>query len=223
MAREQTQRASRIKSILLCSIVLFTLIVLSFWKYYQRIKIKEREETERLAHLNIRLMLVMESYERAKEELKQLQEHSEQSRQAKQAEIEELLRAKRDLEERYVSKTAENRFSEFYRSKLIQRLRNVSLDYPKVYASAYEWEQCIELFKQTFPLFARMAVEKKLEEKDWRLLILSHLGYTASMIAAVMNVDNSTVTNNKRSLNGKLFGDKSASTLLWNLQLAIYS
>ena len=223
IAQEQTRRASRIKSILLCLLVVFSLIAFLFWKYYQRVKEQERKEAERLSRLNVRLMFVMEAYDKAKEELGLLHKDNEASTKAKQEEIAELLRAKRDLEERYASSNAANKFSDFYQSTLIQRLRNVSLDYPKVYASAYEWEQCIDLFKKTFPTFARMACKKNLEEKEWRMLILSHLGYTASMIAAVMNMDSSTVTNNKRSLNGKLFGDKSASTLLWNLNMVIYS
>ena len=93
----------------------------------------------------------------------------------------------------------------------------------KEYASQYEWEQCIEHFKNCFPLFVDVIGELPMDIKDWKIVIVCLLGFSPSMSANALNVSEETVTGYKRRTNRKLFKENSAATFVWNLNKAIFS
>ena len=85
-----------------------------------------------------------------------------------------------------------------------------------------DWEKLTKQYKHYIPhLYARMKVAK-LTDMEFRICMLTHLQYSTSDLAALMETTSSGISNSKTNANKKLFADKSASTLLENLRKFAY-
>ena len=84
-----------------------------------------------------------------------------------------------------------------------------------------EWLKLTSQFRLDFPhYYATLTKDKKLATKELRTCMLLMLDFKEGEIAVLLDVKPQRVTNIKKRVNTKLFGDASATTLTGNIQSA---
>lgn len=84
--------------------------------------------------------------------------------------------------------------------------------------TAKEWQTLRKMVKNYFPRLNSLLLQNKnIGEQEFKVCILTYMGFKPSEITIILDASSQSVTNAKASVNDKLFGNKSAAHLYSNL------
>ncbi len=86
----------------------------------------------------------------------------------------------------------------------------------------FTWGRLEKVVCKYFPSFSNFVEasesRKKLSKKEWHVVLLVRLHFTTSEMVNVLSASPTSISNAKQMANEKLYGDKNAKTLLYNIQ-----
>ncbi len=215
LARQFEQQASRRLRVILIILCILFLSAYLFYRHHRHVQKKLQEKENHLLNLRLQLMSVNDTLihlqRKATTQEQELTYYHEQ--------IDDLSQQKTWLEEQIMSN--DDRYKTFYDNAIVKRFRLMALPSNKMYSSAYEREQLVNLFKSCFPAFAKSVQNLNLKDKEWMVIVLTELGFQTGDMLMAARMDGNSVTMVKRSLSKKLFGLDGLSTFHIALQSAI--
>ena len=215
LARQYEQQASRRLRVILIILCILFLSAYLFYRHHRHVQKKLQEKENHLLNLRLQLMSVNDSLRH----LQQIATTQEQELTFYHEQIDDLSQQKIWLEEQLMSN--DDRYKTFYDNAIVKRFRLMALPSNKIYSSAYEREQLVNLFKSCFPAFAKSVQNLNLKDKEWMVIVLTELGFQTGDMLMAARMDGNSVTMIKRSLSKKLFGLDGLSTFHIALQSAI--
>ena len=215
LARQFEQQASRRLRVILIILCILFLSAYLFYRHHRHVQKKLQEKENHLLNLRLQLVSVNDSLRH----LQQKATTQEQELTFYHEQIDDLSQQKTWLEEQIMSN--DDRYKTFYDNAIVKRFRLMALPSNKMYSSAYEREQLVNLFKSCFPAFAKSVQNLNLKDKEWMVIVLTELGFQTGDMLMAARMDGNSVTMVKRSLSKKLFGLDGLSTFHIALQSAI--
>ena len=215
LARQFEQQASRRLRVILIILCFLFLSAYLFYRHHRHVQKNLQEKENHLLNLRLQLMSVNDSLRH----LQQKATTQEQELTFYHEQIDDLSQQKTWLEEQLMSN--DDRYKTFYDNAIVKRFRLMALPSNKMYSSAYEREQLVNLFKSCFPAFAKSVQNLNLKDKEWMVIVLTELGFQTGDMLMAARMDGNSVTMIKRSLSRKLFGLDGLSTFHIALQSAI--
>ena len=151
------------------------------------------------------------------------QEEMQEKLREKTAEVSELEDRLQQLEGQYRSATQPPALAGRKNSEAVKTIRRrAEWKHGAATPTADEWIRLANQFRLDFPqYYATMAKGKRLATKEMRTCMLLMLDFKEGEIAGLLDVKPQRVTNIKKRVNMKLFGDDSAATLTKNIEKAM--
>ena len=212
IARHYEQQSSNRLRLIIIILTVLVICILVFFLHYRTTKNTIHEKENRLLNLHLQLMTVTES-------LRTLQHESTKQEENFQHQMHDLLSQKNALEKQLIE--TDSTLHIFYENELVQKFRMMADPNNKVYASRIEWEQLITNFQTTFSKFTMAVAGLGLKDKEWRIIILTELGFQTADMCSAMRMSGNNITYIKRALSKKLFGIDGLITFQINLKTAI--
>jgi len=216
IAIKKSKDAARYRNILWFSItaVILVIIVASYktnlWRKKTRLKlIKENE----------RYISFINKYKISQSELMLLKKDTEAYKKKKEKEIYELKRELSLFQDEGISPELWDIEQALINSKIVQRFHELASK--GKYPSSAEWEDFTHNITSKMPNFYKVINDetKHLTEKEKRLCMLIRLRFIKSESAILLNVTSQRLTNIRAFVNVKLFHNKGAKTLDYNIEM----
>jgi len=216
IAIEKSKDAARYRNILWFSILAAILIIvvasykINLWRKKTRLKlIKENE----------RYTSFINKYKSSQSELILLKKDTEAYKKKKEKEIYELQKELSLFQDEGISPELWDMEQSLMSSKIVQRFHNLASK--GKYPSSAEWDDFTHNVTSKMPDFYNVISDetKRLTEKEKRLCMLIRLRFIKSESAILLNVTSQRLTNIRAFVNAKLFHEKGAKTLDYNIEM----
>lgn len=192
-------------------------------RFYRK---RQRERQERILQLSSALSAVRTEQLTVQNELRQLKDRNYESLIAEKERREQTLTqriAELEAEANVPSEPVENHFDDFKNSQIVAVFAKKSLftrEHPAPNKS--EWNALVRQFQKDMPAaYKAFHAGKKLSPLELYTCILLMLDYEESTIVGLTETSSPAVSTAKSRANQKLFGEKSAVTLKYNLEKTI--
>lgn len=192
-------------------------------RFYRK---RQRERQERILQLSSALSAVRTEQLTVQNELRQLKDRNYESLIAEKERREQTLTqriAELEAEANVPSEPVENHFDDFKNSQIVAVFAKKSLftrEHPAPNKS--EWNALVRQFQKDMPAaYKAFHAGKKLSPLELYTCILLMLDYEESTIVGLTETSSPAVSTAKSRANQKLFGEKSAVTLKYNLERTI--
>ena len=201
------------------SVLVFILLCLAY-SFYNK---KQREKQEKIRQLDHSLSTAKKEYCRIKEELEKikseefdaLEAQTEKNRKMLEQDIIEMEKESRML----IGLKQENHLEDFTNSHIVRIFaKKYPLNNEHPIPNKAEWKLLVKQFMKDMPLTYRFFKENKLSELQIRICILLLLDYKEGAIVELANSTSESVSVAKRRVNERLFSEKGAKTLKYNLE-----
>ena len=212
IARHYEQQSSHRLRIIIVILFISVITVSVLFFHHRKIQNTLHEKENKLLYLHLQLMKVTDS-------LRMLQNESTIQEQSFQSQVSDLLKQKKSLEEQLIE--TDSLLQNFYDNVLVQKFRMMADPNNKVYASRVEWDQLISFFQTSFPKFTTAVNGIGLKDKEWRIIILTELGFQTADMCSAMRMSGNSITYIKRALSKKIFGKEGLVTFQISLKTAI--
>ena len=200
---------------ILAFVVLSFTLVLSSLKY-KRVQEKRKAEILKLSK-DFRLARV--ELEQANKELDIVTGNRENAILQMESKIQKLQSKVTDYQLRYDSmKNAEKEMALKENAVVVGFKEMASPNLRISKPQKNDWESLISLFRDFLPLLNARIVEKStLGPQEYKVCMLTRLGFTNGEMQILLNTSSQSITNTKAKVNKKLFGQDGATTLYKNL------
>lgn len=192
-------------------------------RFYRK---RQRERKERILQLSSALSAVRTEQLTVQNELRLLKDRNYESLIAEKERREQTLTqriAELEAEANVPSEPVENHFDDFKNSQIVAVFAKKSLftrEHPAPNKS--EWNALVRQFQKDMPAaYKAFHAGKKLSPLELYTCILLMLDYEESTIVGLTETSSPAVSTAKSRANQKLFGEKSAVTLKYNLEKTI--
>lgn len=213
--QEAEKSEERLHIIYTLLLLFFTIFVLIF-HLYTRAKAKKLLEIRLLKQ---RLASLFERYTHTKEELSILETDHIALKEKKQEELTYLQKQVQEIQTKYGHLLQSDNIEGLKQNPLIVNIKK-KLDVA-VYAQPLtekEWHTLIEGFRHDMPqLYARITDNHILGTLEFRVTILTRIGFRSDDMAILLDISKQSISNAKANANSKLFSDNSARTFYQNL------
>lgn len=154
------------------------------------------------------------------ESLGSLEAEMQEKLEEKTGEVKELESRLQQVEEHYRSATQLATLEERKNSEAVKAIRKkAEWKHGYIQPSADDWIRLANQFRLDFPYcYSTLTQGNKLATNELRTCMLLMLDFREGEIAVLLDVKPQRVTNIKKRVNMKLFGDESATTLIANIQ-----
>ena len=189
--------------------ILLLIIMLSVF-YYKRYRNRKLQE----------FVMLSSNYDRTKEELARIKQQHENAMQEKSEELRILSESVASYESRFKLLSYHERKSAFANSDIVKTLREkTNWHKDQVLPTAVEWDTLLRLFAQNMSsTYEAIGGRSVLSLLELRTCILVLLGFSNKDLTILFNISQQRITNLKEIINNKLFGEKTATTLVKNLK-----
>lgn len=163
-----------------------------------------------------------EAKDGAAQNLDSMETEMQEKLEEKTNEVRELEDRLQQVEHYYRTATHPSSIEKKKNSEAVKAIRRrAEWKHGSTLPSIDEWLKLTSQFRLDFPhYYATLTKDKKLATKELRTCMLLMLDFKEGEIAVLLNVKPQRVTNIKKRVNTKLFGDASATTLTGNIQSA---
>lgn len=192
-------------------------------RFYRK---RQRERKERILQLSSALSAVRTEQLTVQNELRLLKDRNYESLIAEKERREQTLTqriAELEAEANVPNEPVENHFDDFKNSQIVAVFAKKSLftrEHPAPNKS--EWNALVRQFQKDMPAaYKAFHAGKKLSPLELYTCILLMLDYEESTIVGLTETSSPAVSTAKSRANQKLFGEKSAVTLKYNLEKTI--
>ena len=164
--------------------------------------------------------MLSSNYDRTKEELARIKQQHENAMQEKLEELRILSESVASYESRFKLLSYHERKSAFANSDIVKTLREkTNWHKDQVLPTAVEWDTLLRLFAQNMSsTYEAIGGRSVLSLLELRTCILVLLGFSNKDLTILFNISQQRITNLKEIINNKLFGEKTATTLVKNLK-----
>jgi hypothetical protein len=163
-----------------------------------------------------------EAKDGAAQNLDSMETEMQEKLEEKTNEVRELEDRLQQVEHYYRTATHPSSIEKKKNSEAVKAIRRrAEWKHGSTLPSIDEWLKLTSQFRLDFPhYYATLTKDKKLATKELRTCMLLMLDFKEGEIAVLLDVKPQRVTNIKKRVNTKLFGDGSATTLTGNIQSA---
>lgn len=202
-------------TLLLSGVVVFVLAVYAVW-YIPNMRRKSLAEKEAM---NQQYVLLNNELARTKANLKNIRSDKDAVIRSQEEKLTELQKKVTEFEEQYSMQKEDGAvFMQEYED-IVECFRQYAM--PRISPStptAKEWQTLRKMVKNYFPRLNSLLLQNKnIGEQEFKVCILTYMGFKPSEITIILDASSQSVTNAKASVNDKLFGNKSAAHLYSNL------
>ena len=212
---KKEQEVRRIKTIICVSLLLTCLIAVYV---YVHIRKNRKRSLAQINQLNTNYLEAMNEVDRAKADMAAMQADYTLFVCNKEKDIAELEQKVAQYQSQIDSLNSSEREEALLSSNPVETFRKFT--YPlQSLPHKSDWLQLTRIVRQSLPTFyAKVAQENLLSPLQLRTCLLTRLKFTNSEISILLNITPQQVTNTKTAINEKLFGQKTATTLMANLK-----
>lgn len=212
---KKEQEVRRIKTIICVSLLLTCLIAVYV---YVHIRKNRKRSLAQINQLNTNYLEAMNEVDRAKADMAAIQADYTLFVCNKEKDIAELEQKVAQYQSQIDSLNSSEREEALLSSNPVETFRKFT--YPlQPLPHKSDWLQLTRIVRQSLPTFyAKVAQENLLSPLQLRTCLLTRLKFTNSEISILLNITPQQVTNTKTAINEKLFGQKTATTLMENLK-----
>ncbi len=212
---KKEQEVRRIKIIIGVSLLLTCLIAVYV---YVHIRKNRKRSLAQINQLNTNYLEAMNEVDRAKADMAAIQADYTLFVCNKEKDIAELEQKVAQYQSQIDSLNSSEREEALLSSNPVETFRKFT--YPlQPLPHKSDWLQLTRIVRQSLPTFyAKVAQENLLSPLQLRTCLLTRLKFTNSEISILLNITPQQVTNTKTAINEKLFGQKTATTLMANLK-----
>ena len=212
---KKEQEVRRIKAIICVSLLLTCLIAVYV---YVHIRKNRKRSLAQINQLNTNYLEAMNEVDRAKADMAAMQADYTLFVCNKEKDIAELEQKVAQYQSQIDSLNSSEREEALLSSNPVETFRKFT--YPlQPLPHKSDWLQLTRIVRQSLPTFyAKVAQENLLSPLQLRTCLLTRLKFTNSEISILLNITPQQVTNTKTAINEKLFGQKTATTLMANLK-----
>ncbi len=212
---KKEQEVRRIKIIIGVSLLLTCLIAVYV---YVHIRKNRKRSLAQINQLNTNYLEAMNEVDRAKADMAAIQADYTLFVCNKEKDIAELEQKVAQYQSQIDSLNSSEREEALLSSIPVEAFRKFT--YPQQpLPHKSDWLQLTRIVKQSLPTFyAKVSQENLLSPLQLRTSLLTRLKFTNSEISILLNITPQQVTNTKTAINEKLFGQKTATTLMANLK-----
>jgi tetratricopeptide (TPR) repeat protein len=212
---KKEQEVRRIKIIIGVSLLLTCLIAVYV---YVHIRKNRKRSLAQINQLNTNYLEAMNEVDRAKADMAAMQADYTLFVCNKEKDIAELEQKVAQYQSQIDSLNSSEREEALLSSNPVETFRKFT--YPlQPLPHKSDWLQLTRIVRQSLPTFyAKVAQENLLSPLQLRTCLLTRLKFTNSEISILLNITPQQVTNTKTAINEKLFGQKTATTLMANLK-----
>ena len=212
---KKEQEVRRIKIIIGVSLLLTCLIAVYVYVYIRK---NRKRVLAQINQLNTNYLEAMNDVDRAKADMAAMQADYTLFVCNKEKDIAELEQKVAQYQSQIDSLNSSEREEALLSSIPVEAFRKFT--YPQQpLPHKSDWLQLTRIVKQSLPTFyAKVSQENLLSPLQLRTSLLTRLKFTNSEISILLNITPQQVTNTKTAINEKLFGQKTATTLMANLK-----
>ena len=212
---KKEQEVRRIKTIICMSLLLACLIAVFV---YIHIRKNKKRALAQINQLHTNYLEAMNEVDRAKADMAAMQADYTLYINKKESDIAELEQKVAQYQSQIDSLNSSEREEALLSSSPVETFRKYTYpQQPSPHKS--DWLQLTRIVRQSLPAFyARVSQEQLLSPLQLRTCLLTRLKFTNSEISILLNITPQQVTNTKTAINEKLFGQKTATTLMANLK-----
>jgi tetratricopeptide (TPR) repeat protein len=195
-------------------------IFVRFRKNKQKELDRMSEECLVMSGLLAKARAELEEERKAADSYGSLEAEMQEKLEDKSNEVKELENRLQQLETQYHTVTQQATVENKKNSEAVRIIRQrAEWKHGAILPSANEWEKLTHQFRLDFPhYYSLLTQENKLAIKELRTSMLLILDFKEGEIAVLLGVKPQRVTNIKKRVNMKLFGDDSAVTLTNNIK-----
>lgn len=225
-ADEEALEASEARNRANIAIVLVALISIAtctLFIWYRKSKHKELDKLSEdclvISGLLAKARMELDEERKAADSYDSIEAEMQEKLEEKSNEVKELESRLQQLEEHYQSVAQLDSREKKKNSEAVKAIRKrAEWKFGAHLPSADEWLKLTNQFRLDFPYYyATLTQGKKLSINELRTCMLLMLDFKEGEIAGLLDVKPQRVTNIKKRVNMKLFGDSSATTLTSNI------
>lgn len=220
LAEQEAQKKQKALILFWILLIIFAVVSVVAIRFYRK---QKHERQEKIDQLSKTLSVTRTELQMVQNELKQLKEQDYETLIIEKEKRENILTQRIiELEKEINSpkKVIENHLDIFKSSQIVELFGKKALftrDHPIPNKS--EWNALVREFKKDMPVaYQAFNKDKKLSRLELYTCILLMLDYEESVIVGLTETSSQAVSTAKRRANQKLFNEKSAITLKYNIE-----
>jgi len=210
------QKASEAKKAQFISWLLLVGILMLFLLSYRTYIYYKNRKNMLVEKANVRYIQALKEYEKVSDEYEKLRKNDAKLLSEKQRETELLKREVEKLRYSFCLKDESEKIRDFLDSDIVQNKMtgNIKTSLP----TEAHWKDLIRQFSHKLPgVYSAIGKDRILSQLELRICILLLLGFENGNIVILLGSSPQSVTNARKKVNKKLFGEETASTLERNL------